>query len=133
MAPTPAPTASPTPHPNQHLFCQNQRDLKAYVVALERGELPVERGLVVRDPAVLERRSLIRAVMCDFQVELDLERYAPAWLALQELALDGLVELSEARGRGLARVTLPGRWLIRTIAAVFDPEQARRASGSRLV
>jgi oxygen-independent coproporphyrinogen-3 oxidase len=33
----------------------------------------------------------------------------------------------------LARVTLPGRWLIRTIAAVFDPEQARRASGSRLL
>jgi oxygen-independent coproporphyrinogen-3 oxidase len=30
-------------------------------------------------------------------------------------------------------VTLPGRWLIRTIAAVFDPEQARRASGARLV
>ena len=25
------------------------------------------------------------------------------------------------------------KWLIRTIAAVFDPEQARRASGSRLV
>jgi oxygen-independent coproporphyrinogen-3 oxidase len=74
----------------------------------------LERGLVVRDPAVLER-------------------FAPEWLALQELVLDGLVELSEARGRGLARVTLPGRWLIRTIAAVFDPEQARRASGSRLV
>jgi len=35
-------------------------------------------------------------MMCDFQVELDLERYAPEWLALQELALDGLVELSEA-------------------------------------
>jgi oxygen-independent coproporphyrinogen-3 oxidase len=77
MAPTPAPTASPTPHLNQHLFCQNQRDLRAYVAALERGELPVERGLVVRDPAVLERHALIRAVMGDFQVEL-----------------------SEARGRG---------------------------------
>jgi oxygen-independent coproporphyrinogen-3 oxidase len=117
----------------EQLFCQNQRDLKAYYVALERGELPVERGLVVRDPAGLERRSLIRAVMCDFQVELNLERFAPEWRALQELALDGLVELSETRGRGLARVTLPGRWLIRTIAAVFDPEQARRASGSRLL
>ena len=117
----------------EHLFSQNLRDLRAYYAALERGELPVERGLVVRDPAVLERRALIRAVMCDFQVELDLERFAPEWLALQELALDGLVELSEARGRGLAQVTLPGRWLIRTIAAVFDPEQARRASGSRLV
>ena len=36
-------------HPNEHLFCQNQRDLRAYNAALERGELPVERGLVVRD------------------------------------------------------------------------------------
>jgi oxygen-independent coproporphyrinogen-3 oxidase len=87
----------------------------------------------VRDPAVLERRSLIRAVMGDFQVELDLERFALEWFALQELALDGLVELSEARGRGLARVTLAGRWLIRTIATVFDPEQARSAPGSRLI
>ncbi len=117
----------------EHLFSQNLRDLRAYDAALERGELPVERGLVVHDPAVLEGRALIRAVMCDFQVELDLESFAPEWLALQGLALDGLVELSEARGRCLARVTLPGRWLIRTIAAVFDPEQARRASGSRLV
>ena len=30
----------------------------------------MERGLVVRDPAVLERHALIRAVMGDFQVEL---------------------------------------------------------------
>jgi oxygen-independent coproporphyrinogen-3 oxidase len=71
-----------------HLFSQNERDLKAYDAGLERGELPVVRGLV---------------------------------------------ELSETQGSGLARVTLPGRWLIRTIAAVFDPEQGRRAAGSRLV
>ena len=114
-----------------HLFSQNQRDLKSYYAALERGELPVERGLVVRDPAVLERRGLIRALMCDFQVTLDLERFASEWHALQELAADGLLELSESQGRDLARVTTPGRWLIRTITAVFDPEQSRRASGAR--
>jgi oxygen-independent coproporphyrinogen-3 oxidase len=31
------------------------------------------------------------------------------------------------------QVTREGRWLIRTVAAVFDPEQRRRASGSRLI
>jgi oxygen-independent coproporphyrinogen-3 oxidase len=31
------------------------------------------------------------------------------------------------------RVTTEGRWLIRTIAAVFDPVQRLRAAGSRLV
>jgi len=49
MAPTPATTASPKAHPNEQMFCQNQRDLRAYVAALERGELPGERGLVVGD------------------------------------------------------------------------------------
>uniref|UniRef100_UPI0037DA7276 oxygen-independent coproporphyrinogen III oxidase n=1 Tax=Vulcanococcus sp. TaxID=2856995 RepID=UPI0037DA7276 len=37
-----------------HLFAQNERDLKAYSAALAEGHLPVERGLVVRDPEVLE-------------------------------------------------------------------------------
>jgi hypothetical protein len=34
---------------------------------------------------------------------------------------------------GLFIVTTSGRWLIRTIAAVFDPQQQQRASGSHLV
>jgi oxygen-independent coproporphyrinogen-3 oxidase len=116
-----------------NLFAQNERDLKAYSTALEQGQLPVERGLVVRDPEVLERRELIRQVMCEFNVELDLERYALEWQQLQELAGDGLVHLSEHGGRGSAMVTTEGRWLIRTIAAVWDPAQRQRASGSRLV
>jgi len=31
------------------------------------------------------------------------------------------------------RVTTAGRWLIRTIAAVLDPNQRHQASGSRLI
>jgi oxygen-independent coproporphyrinogen III oxidase len=116
-----------------NLFAQNERDLKAYTTALEQGQLPVERGLVVRDPELLERRELIRQVMCEFNVELDLERYALEWQQLQALAGDGLVQLSEHGSRGQAMVTTEGRWLIRTIAAVLDPAQRQRASGSRLV
>jgi oxygen-independent coproporphyrinogen-3 oxidase len=116
-----------------HLFAQNERDLKAYSTALAEGHLPVERGLVVRNPEVLERRELIRQVMCTFSLELELERYALEWQQLQELARDGLVQLSEHSGRGQATVTTEGRWLIRTIAAVLDPAQRQRASGSRLV
>ncbi|SBO43652.1 oxygen-independent coproporphyrinogen III oxidase [Cyanobium sp. NIES-981] len=116
-----------------HLFCQNQRDLKAWAAELAQGRLPVERGLVVRDPAVLERRELIRQVMCSFAVELDLGRFAPEWGRLQELAADGLVQLQSRGDRGVVQVTRQGRWLIRTVAAVFDPEQRRRASGSRLI
>ena len=116
-----------------HLFSQNERNLKVYSAALEKGRLPVERGLVVRDPEVLERRELIRQVMCEFAVALDLQRYAREWQQLQELAADGLVELRQEQGIGRVKVTTEGRWLIRTIAAVFDPAQQLQASGSRLV
>ena len=116
-----------------HLFSQNERNLKVYSAALEKGRLPVERGLVVRDPEVLERRELIRQVMCEFAVALDLQRYAREWQQLQELAADGLVELPQEQGIGRVTVTTEGRWLIRTIAAVFDPAQQLQASGSRLV
>ena len=116
------------------LLSQNQRDLRAWSLALERGELPVERGVAVRDPEVLERRELIRQVMCRFALELDdLRRFEPEWQELQALEADGLVELRRQGDRGSLRVTTSGRWLLRTIAAVFDPQQQRCASGSRLV
>jgi oxygen-independent coproporphyrinogen-3 oxidase len=71
--------------------------------------------------------------MCRFALELDLRRFAPEWDALQDLAADGLVQLSASGDRGVLQVTPSGRWLIRTIAAVFDPQQQRSATGSRLV
>ena len=117
-----------------HLFTQNQRNLSDWSAALERSELPVERGLEVRDPEVLERRELIRQVMCRFTLELDdLRRFEPEWQALQALEADGLVELSRRGDRGMLRVSRSGRWLIRTIASVFDPQQQCCASGSRLL
>ena len=116
-----------------HLFTQNERDLKAYTRALEEGRLPVERGLVVKDAETLERRELIRQVMCEFAATIDLDRFSGEWQELQELAKDGLVKLETSGRLGLITVTTSGRWLIRTIAAVFDPQQQQRASGSHLV
>lgn len=116
-----------------NLYCQNQRDLRAWSQALERGELPVERGLTVVEPEVIERRDLIREVMCHFRVDLDLDRFQQEWSDLQSLASDGLVRLQRQGNRGRVEVTASGRWLIRTVAAVFDPAQRRRASGSRLI
>lgn len=91
------------------LFSQEQRDLKAYTACIAAGQLPVERGLVVSDPEVLERRELIREVMCHFRVAINPERFAGEWAALEALAEDGLVRLGEADGRGLVEVTAAGR------------------------
>ena len=116
-----------------HLFTQNERNLKAYTRALAEGRLPVERGLVVQDAETLERRELIRQVMCEFAATIDLDHFSGEWQELQELAKDGLVKLETIGRLGLLTVTTSGRWLIRTIAAVFDPQQQQRASGSCLV
>ena len=112
-----------------HLFSQNLRQLKAYVQALEAGRLPVERGLVVSDPELLERRSIIRNLMCRFEEQVDPLRFATEWLDLRAMEADGLVKLQAG---GEIRVTDQGRWLIRTIASLFDPALRLRASGSRL-
>ena len=88
---------------------------------------------MVTDSEVLERRELIREVMCQFRVAIDPHRYSREWPDLTLLADDGLVRLSQADGQGLVEVTASGRWLIRTVAAVFDPSQRRAASGSRLI
>lgn len=57
------------------------------------------------------------------------QRFAAEWADLQTLEADGLLQLE----RNGFRVSTEGRWLIRTIAAVFDPRQRLRASGSRLI
>ena len=76
----------------------------------------MKRGLVVKDA-----------------VTLGLARFSGERQELQELANDGWVRLENSGRLGLVKVTTSGRWLIRTIAAVFDPQQQQRASGSRLV
>ncbi|QNG26444.1 oxygen-independent coproporphyrinogen III oxidase [Synechococcus sp. HK01-R] len=117
----------------RHLFSQNERGLKAYTTALANGTLPVERGLVVKDPDVLRRRELIRDVMCHFTVEVPQHGFDSELRDLEALERDGLVRLNRHEGGVSVQVTNDGRWLIRTIAAVFDPDQRRQASGSRLI
>ncbi len=116
-----------------HLFAQNHTDLKAYTASLKRGVLPVARGLVVRDAEVLERRRLIRDVMCRFETRFDPDRFALEWEQLRGLAADGLLRLEARDGLAHVAVSREGRWLLRSIAAVFDPRQRVAARGAELV
>lgn len=117
----------------QHLSSQNERNLWAWQRALAEGRLPVERGVRVNDPLVLLRRAIIRDLMCRFQVELPDEGFEEEWAELAELQADGLVRCQPTAEGRRVEVTELGRWLIRTVAAVFDPEQGQRACGSRLI
>ena len=107
-------------------FVQNVPRTGQYERALDRGELPVERGhRLSRDDKA--RRLAILRLMC----QLDLPRHmlpAPAAESaarLHPLVIDGLVaETSEGY-----RVTPLGRWFLRNIALALDaylPQQAAK-------
>jgi oxygen-independent coproporphyrinogen-3 oxidase len=106
-------------------YYQNVKKLDDYYAILDRGELPVLRGIELKADDLV-RRAVIQSLACQFMVSkesigiahlIDFDRYfAPEMRELERLAADGLVELD---GDWIA-VTPAGRLLVRAICAVFD-------------
>jgi len=106
-------------------YSQNHRELPAYYDSLDRGVLPVMRGLELTADDLL-RRAVIQALMCQFTLSkeamevaylIDFDRYFATELAdLKQLADQGLVEFDDE----WIAVTPRGRMLIRNICMVFD-------------
>lgn len=117
-------------------YSQNARTLSDYYGLLDRGELPIVRGVALT-PDDLVRRSVIQALMCQFQVSketvevsylIEFDRYFAAELAeLRHLACAGLVELDA----DWIVVTAKGRLLVRSIAMLFDRYLRREATRAR--
>jgi len=120
-------------------YAQNVKDLDAYYAALEKDELPLERGLVLNRDDII-RRDIITELICQF--DLNFETFGRRWqidtrdyfkselerlLPMQE---DGLLRLDE---QGI-HVSDAGRLLIRNICMEFDAylEQAK-ARFSRVI
>jgi oxygen-independent coproporphyrinogen III oxidase len=116
-------------------YSQNYRDLPAYYNSLERGVLPILRGLELTADDLL-RRAVIQALMCQVSVSkeaieiahlIDFDHYFAHELhELRELEQFGLLELEEH----WIHVTPKGRMLIRNICMVFD-RYLRRESGAQ--
>ncbi len=110
-------------------YRQNTKSLDAYYAALDRGEVPVARGLELTAEDE-RRREIIMRLMCDLRLDYAaMSRalggdfatdYAAELARLRPLAADGLVELAPA---GLC-VTERGRLFLRNIAACFDARLA---------
>lgn len=120
-------------------YAQNVKDLDAYYAALDKDELPLERGLVLNRDDII-RRDIITELICQF--DLNFETFGRRWqidtrdyfkselerlLPMQE---DGLLRLDE---QGI-HVSDAGRLLIRNICMEFDAylEQAK-ARFSRVI
>ncbi|WP_043337590.1 oxygen-independent coproporphyrinogen III oxidase [Belnapia moabensis] len=102
-------------------FAQNLVDERRYAEAVAAGHLPVAHGLAVTVEDRL-RGNLIERLMCDFALDLDLDR--PEAAAVIRDALPRLVELEGEglvrRGPGRLEVTPLGRRFVRQVAACFD-------------
>jgi oxygen-independent coproporphyrinogen-3 oxidase len=117
-------------------YSQNFREDEEYYAALDRGVLPIMRGMAL-DEDDLVRREIIQALMCHFALTkaafksgfgIDFDSYFATELAeLDEYVREGLVILSPES----VIVTPKGRMLIRNICMVFDKYLRTRQEHAR--
>jgi len=106
-------------------YAQNVRELDAYYEIIDKGQLPVFRGLKLNRDDEL-RRAVITQLICHFELtfaginqqwNVDFKDYFKLELdQLQSMANDGLLEIND---QGIY-VTPGGQLLIRNICMVFD-------------
>ena len=106
-------------------FHQNARDLPYYYAAIDSGQMPVRKGVLLSDDDVI-RADVIQQLMChggldtaDFAHRHEhafSDYFAAEMPRLHALAADGLIEWNS---RGL-QVTARGRFLLRIVAMCFD-------------
>lgn len=108
-----------------NLYCQNAKTLDEYTAAVDAGQHPMERGLILSDDDRMVR-ALIGTLMCHFTLDIpafetawsvDLKASFPeAWPRLESLQEDDLITLTDKS----LDVTPRGRYLIRNVAMAFD-------------
>ncbi len=117
------------------VYAQNEKDMAAYEAALDRGRLPIARGIRLTAEDRL-RRDVIHRLICDFALDFaDIEdrwgisfpeHFAAELADLRPMQEDGLVTVTE---RGI-RVLPRGRLMVRNVCMVFD-ERLRQGSQQR--
>lgn len=106
-------------------YSQNHRALQDYYECLDRGQLPVMRGIELSADDLV-RRQVIQSLMCHFAASkesveiaylIDFDRtFATELEDLREFEGLGLITIED----GWITVTPRGRFVIRSIAMVFD-------------
>ena len=106
-------------------FSQNEKNLDKYYQAIESGQLPIVKGLIINQDDKI-RRDLIMELICHFEVNISsLEKrysikfanyFASSLEKLSEMQNDGLVELKTDS----IKVKDKGKLLIRNICMLFD-------------
>ena len=104
-------------------FAHNHKDVQSWRDDVERGRLPIHRGLW-RSAEDEERRRIILHLMCRFRVDFAdhggkaefHRRYGDELLRLQPMVDDGLASITDEA----IKVTDMGRLFVRNLCMVFD-------------
>jgi len=117
-------------------YSQNHRELDKYYGCLDRGQLPIMRGIELTVDDLL-RRAVIQGLMCHFEISkeaieasylVEFDRYFEAELGeLQEFEKQGMLDLE----KDWISVTSRGRFMIRSICMVFDRYLRQRRDSPR--
>lgn len=108
-----------------NLYVQNHKLLADYETAVERGELPSQRGIYLdQDDRI--RSDVIQQIMCHGLVDIEAlearhailfeDYFSPELRRLRSLRDEGLVDLTESQ----IRLTPAGQLLMRAVAMSFD-------------
>ena len=107
------------------LYCQNNSDIALYQQSLDNNQLATCKGLQCNGDDRI-RRAVIQQLICDFRLDfaaieekfnIDFAGYfAAIWPQLQQMAKDGLIELT-AHGIDIRPA---GRLLARSVCMLFD-------------
>ncbi len=116
------------------VYAQNSKTLEEYYEAIDAGRLATDRGYVLtaEDEIVADA---IQRIMCHFHVDVEefnathdvdfWRMFESAWPGLNEMAEEGLVELSERH----IRVTPTGRFLVRNVCMLLDAHLPAQPQG----
>ena len=119
-----------------NVYSQNVKTLDEYYSAIEKGELPIQKGITLSDDDML-RKHIIEQLMCNFkldyskiekQFDIDFTSYFENEItALQSMHNDGLLELNT----NSLHIKLLGRLLIRNICMIFDAYLKKAQQGGQ--
>ncbi|WP_331775474.1 oxygen-independent coproporphyrinogen III oxidase [Sulfurospirillum sp. 1612] len=124
-----------------HHYVQNYKDMSLYENAIDAGQLPVHRGLILSDDDVL-RKAVIMEMMSNFKLDIAkiekefgvdfFDYFQDAIDELSPFVEEGLVDIHKKKKKITVNTT--GTLLIRNIVMPFDaylkkiPESKRRFS-----
>ncbi len=118
------------------LYLQNIGDVQRYQEQLAMGQLAVFHGLRCSPDEQL-RRAVIEALLCDYQLDLRViearfglafrDYFAPVWPQLEQMAGDGLIELSATR----LSVPPAGRLLVGAVCKLLEQSRVAQTQSPR--